>query len=108
MTTSFVRPSSILLLCSALLVACSTSPEPPANQADVTPTPPTPNAVKPAIVATIDNPGFENKWEAWDEIPDSGDFTAISDDSNSGNHSAKITEDGGRFEQTVAVQPNTN
>ncbi len=108
MTTSFIRIPSLLLLCSALLAACSTSPGPTASQADVSPTPPTPKSVQPGIVATIDNPGFENKWEAWDEIPDSGDFTAISDDSNSGNHSAKITEDGGRFEQTVAVQPNTD
>lgn len=110
------RGAWLVVGCSALLAGCSTSPAPTVDQANVasTPpapeasTPPAPKAVDPSVVATIFNPGFEQEWEAWDELPDGGDLTAISDDSNSGEHSAKITENEGRFEQTVAVQPNTN
>jgi len=102
------RSPLVFVGCSALLAACSTSPDPAIDQADLSSTLPTSAAIEQVAAPIIVNPGFENEWEAWDELPDGGDFTAISDDSNSGSHSAKITDDGGRFEQTVAVQPNTN
>lgn len=57
-----------------------------------------------AAHAAIQNPGFENDWESWTDI----DPSAISGVAYSGSKSAKITGSGGRFEQQVSVQPNTD
>jgi len=54
---------------------------------------------------TIENPGFEDEWDGWDDIDPDKDATAISEDSHSGDRSAKITGETGRFEQAVEVSP---
>lgn len=56
---------------------------------------------------SISNAGFESNWSGWTEIKTNGDHTSISDNSNSGDHSAKINDSGGRFERTLSVNSNT-
>lgn len=109
MPTLSVSRTLLIVGCSSSLAACSFFHGSDTDQANLSSAKSAPEAVvQAAIVPTIVNPGFEQEWEAWDELPAGGDFTAISDDASSGNHSAKITDNGGRFEQTVAVQPNTS
>ena len=57
-----------------------------------------------AHAATIENPGFESKWDGWQE----SDPSAISSDRNSGKRSAKITGKSGYFSQDITVEPNTS
>lgn len=54
---------------------------------------------------TINNPGFESDFSGWNDI----DPSAISSsDVHSGSKSAKITGSGGRVEQSVSVDSNTD
>ena len=50
------------------------------------------------------NSGFENNWTSWNDT----DPSAISTFANTGNKSAKITDNGGKFEQSIDVDSNTN
>jgi len=102
MNTIQIRSTLLAISCSGLLVACSAAPEPPQVQAAA-------EAVE-QVVANPDiiNPSFEDEWKAWDELPASGDLTAISDDAHDGDHSAKVTDAEGRFQQAIQVEPNTN
>lgn len=57
-----------------------------------------------ADVGDIVNAGFEKRFDGWaDKEP-----SAISSEAYSGEKSAKIMEEGGRFEQVVEVKKNTN
>jgi len=58
--------------------------------------------------AEILNPGFENGWQDWTDVDPSGKGTAISDDTNSGTWSMKLSETGSYVTQTISVEPNTN
>lgn len=60
-----------------------------------------------AHAAEIVNPGFEDGWAGWTDGAPSGSGTALSDIANSGERSAKLTENGAYVAQTVAVQPGT-
>ena len=53
---------------------------------------------------SLANPGFESSWSGWNDT----DPSAISSDSHSGSKSAKITGSGGKVEQTVSIDANTN
>lgn len=57
---------------------------------------------------TVQNAGFEQEWSQWIEIDEDGKGTAISDEAHSGNHSAKVTKEGGQFEQVVTVKPGSD
>lgn len=61
-----------------------------------------------AVAPAVQNAGFEQEWGEWVEVAPDGDGTAISDDSRSGSHSAKITSEVGRFEQAVQVTPESS
>lgn len=65
-------------------------------------------ALPTAAWGEIANPSFENGWGGWTDIDPNGDATAISGHFNTGAHSAKITRETGRFEQTVPVQPDSD
>ena len=65
-------------------------------------------ALPTAAWGEIANPSFENGWGGWTDVDPNGDATAISGHFNTGAHSAKITGETGRFEQTVPVTPNTS
>ena len=56
---------------------------------------------------TIQNPGFEDEWEGWEDVDPDDDATAISEDANSEVKSAKIKGEKGRFEQVVEVSPHS-
>ncbi len=56
----------------------------------------------------IQNPGFEYGFSAWTEIDTSSGVTSISDHSNTGAHSMKITTETGRFEQLVTLHPDSD
>jgi len=53
---------------------------------------------------TINNPGFENGFDNWND----DDPSAISSNSNSGSKSAKITSNGGRVDQIVSLSQYTD
>lgn len=53
---------------------------------------------------TINNAGFENGFDSWND----DDPSAISSNSNSGSKSAKITGSGGRVDQTVSLSQYTD
>jgi len=57
-----------------------------------------------AASVSIQNAGFESKFSNWVDT----DPSAISSDEHSGSKAAKITGSGGKFEQEVAIEPNTN
>jgi len=63
--------------------------------------------VLPAVHAAsvnIENEGFEDSFTGWKDK----DPSSISSDERSGSKAAKITGDGGKFEQDVTVKANTN
>jgi len=57
-----------------------------------------------AQAVTINNPGFEDGFDGWND----DDPSAISSDAHSGSKSAKITGSGGRVDQTVSLSKNTD
>jgi len=57
-----------------------------------------------AATVSITNAGFESSFDGWQDT----DPSAISGDEYTGSKSAKITGSGGKFEQTVEVEANTN
>jgi poly(beta-D-mannuronate) lyase len=76
------QPSlAMMISCAAVLAACAAS----AN-------------------ASILNAGFESGWDSWTDT----DPSAISDVAHTGSKSAKITGSGGKAEQQVSVNTNTN
>ncbi len=54
--------------------------------------------------AQIKNPGFENRFNDWNET----DPAAVSSDRRSGSRSAKISGSNGRLTQDVAIEANSN
>ncbi|MGH1483464.1 MAG: TAXI family TRAP transporter solute-binding subunit [Geminicoccales bacterium] len=57
------------------------------------------------MAQNIENAGFEEEWDGWEDIdPDKSD-TAISEVAHNGERSAKITGEKGRFEQNIEVSP---
>lgn len=61
-------------------------------------------AAASASAVTINNPGFENGFNGWND----DDPSAISSDAYSGSKSAKITGASGRADQQVSLAANTN
>ena len=57
-----------------------------------------------AASVSIENEGFEDSFTGWEDT----DPSSISSDERSGSKAAKITGDGGKFEQDVEVEANTN
>ncbi|GAC26174.1 hypothetical protein GMES_3901 [Paraglaciecola mesophila KMM 241] len=57
-----------------------------------------------AATVSVNNGGFENSYAGWTNV----EPTAISSVAYSGNNALKITGSGGKVEQNVSVQPNTN
>lgn len=57
-----------------------------------------------AASVSIENAGFESKFSGWTDT----DPSAISSDERSGKKAAKITGSGGKFEQDVTVEANTD
>ena len=57
-----------------------------------------------AETVPLTNPGFESNWDGWTDT----DPSSISGVAWEGNNSAKITGSGGRVEQSVSVEANTN
>ena len=60
-----------------------------------------------ATVATsqeLVNPGFEQGWSGWTDVDPNKDATSISGHFLSGEKSAKIEQESGRFEQTVLAE----
>ncbi|TEW55020.1 hypothetical protein E2R68_06840 [Psychromonas sp. RZ22] len=57
-----------------------------------------------AASVTIENAGFESSFSGWSDT----DPSAISSDERSGAKAAKITGSGGKFEQEVAIEANTD
>ncbi|MDB4837437.1 carbohydrate binding domain-containing protein [Marinomonas sp.] len=53
---------------------------------------------------TIENPGFENRWDNWDDV----DPSAISGEAYEGSRSAKLEGNGARMSQIVLVEEDTN
>jgi hypothetical protein len=64
--------------------------------------------ISPTHAAEINNPGFENDWEAWMEIDKDNKSAAISGDSREGKKSAKLTSTSGSFGQLINVEPGTD
>lgn len=62
-------------------------------------------SIAQAQAATIDNASFEDGWDNWVEI---NPAAISSSDSYSGNKSAKVTGNGGGFEQVVSVAEYTD
>lgn len=54
------------------------------------------------------NPSFENGWSGWIDVDPGKDATAISGHAHTGAKSAKITKGTGRFEQAVALYPDSD
>jgi len=108
MKTFLARYMPLAVGCQVLLAACSMSSDPVPEQAILSPSvatePVEPIVVEPPII----NSSFEQEWTAWKELPDGGENTAISDEPRTGEHSAKITSEEGRFEQIVIVEPQTD
>ena len=65
-------------------------------------------AAMPGHAAEIINPGFEEGWNGWMDIDKDGQSTAISNDSHTGDKSAKITSQAGSFAQVINVVPDTD
>ncbi len=61
-------------------------------------------AHSPMAAAEIENPSFEQGWSGWSDT----DPSAISDYGHDGVKSAKITGEGGRFEQSVTLYPESD
>ncbi|MEI6894144.1 MAG: polysaccharide lyase family 7 protein [Colwellia sp.] len=57
-----------------------------------------------AASVTITNAGFESSFTGWEDT----DPSAISSDEYEGSKAAKITGSGGKFEQEISVESNTN
>ena len=57
-----------------------------------------------AATVSIENPGFEDDFSGWTDT----DPSSISTDERSGSNSAKISGSGGKFEQDVSVDKNTD
>jgi len=57
-----------------------------------------------AASVNIENAGFESSFDGWSDT----DPSAISSDERSGSKAAKITGEGGKFEQDVTVEANTD
>ena len=57
-----------------------------------------------AQAVTINNAGFESSFNGWND----DDPSSISSNSNSGSKSAKITGSGGRVDQSVSLERNTD
>lgn len=58
-----------------------------------------------AASVSLDNNGFESKWDNWTDTEPSA---ISSSDSYSGSYSAKVTGSKGRFERSVAIDSDTN
>ena len=57
-----------------------------------------------AYAASIENPGFEDKWDGWENVKSAAISTS---DTKSGSRAAKTTGSSGYFSQEVTVEKNT-
>ncbi|SHK35682.1 F5/8 type C domain-containing protein [Reichenbachiella agariperforans] len=94
------KVSSMAVIASALLFSTQSCDE---NMAE--PDIRLSNALSAAgDLVNITNPGFESNWTGWADT----DPSATSGDSHNGSKSAKITGSGGKVEQTLTVNTNTD